>query len=119
MKTRSSSEWVSAHIKPLSINEAWNGRKVKSAKYRRYEEVLLAILPDLTIPIGDLYVKLVVRYRSNRSDIDNCIKPFLDILQKRYHFNDNRVYRLSIRKEVVPKHEEGITFSITDYETKK
>ena len=112
-------KWISTHFKPLSVNEAYQGRKVKSAKYRQYENVLLNTLPDYEIPEGNLHLRLLVSYSSKRSDIDNCLKPFIDVLQKRYDFNDNRIYRITVKKEIVPKGEEGITFNLERYEIKK
>ena len=42
-------------------------------------------------------------------DFDNPIKPFVDILQKKYGFNDRDVYELNVKKEVG---EDGIDFNI-------
>lgn len=36
----------------------------------------------------------------------------LDILQKRYGFNDSRIYLLTVNKKIVPKGQENITFEI-------
>lgn len=92
---------------------------MKSAKYRQYEFDLLSTLPDLDVPEGRLHLRLLVRYSNKRSDIDNCLKPFIDVLQQRYAFNDNQIYKLTVRKEIVPKGEEGITFNLKKYEIKK
>jgi deoxycytidylate deaminase len=48
--------------------------------------------------------------------IDNFIKPFLDILQMKYGFNDKQIYKLSVLKEIVNKGSEGITFKIENLE---
>jgi len=113
-------KWITTSTKPLSANESYIGRKIKSAKYRKYEDTLLTTLPDLVVSEdGLLHLRLLVRYSNKRSDIDNCLKPFIDVLQKRYDFNDNRIYRLTVKKEIVAKGEEGITFNLEDYEIKK
>ena len=46
------------------------------------------------------------------SDVDNGAKPFIDILQKKYGFNDNQIYELHLYKEIVDKGNEFIDFSI-------
>jgi len=49
---------------------------------------------------------------SKSSDLDNCVKSFLDVLQKKYHFDDKRVYRLILEKMDVKKGKEYIDFQI-------
>lgn len=106
------SKRVTVGIKPLSANQAYCGKKVKTAKYRKYECDLLMALPNIDIPSGELGLRVVVSYSSSRSDIDNCLKPFIDILQKRYDFNDNRIYKLIVTKKIVAKGDDSISFSI-------
>ena len=64
----------------------------------------------------ELYLRLIVHYSNTRSDIDNCLKPFIDILQAAYEFNDNKIYRLVVDKKIVPKGEDGIFFEIGEKE---
>jgi Holliday junction resolvase RusA-like endonuclease len=66
----------------------------------------------MEIPDGDLEVHIQVGFSNKNADLDNVAKPFLDILQKRYRFNDSRVYVLNMYKKIVPKGEEYIAFSI-------
>ena len=40
------------------------------------------------------------------------IKNFVDILSKKYHFNDSLIYRGIIEKVIVPKGKEYIKFEI-------
>lgn len=35
---------------PLSVNDAWQGRRYKTEEYRRYERDLLLLLPRIKIP---------------------------------------------------------------------
>ena len=93
-------------IKPLSVNEAWKGRKYKTPKYKAYETTLLYLLPNkLKEDFKELYIKIGV---SNAFDLDNCLKPLIDILQKKYKFNDNKIRKLVVEKEVVKKGNEYI-----------
>lgn len=105
------------YVKPLSVNQAWLGRKRKSGAYREYEKVMMEKLPLLNISKKiKLSVSMVVYYSNKRSDIDNFIKPFLDILQTKYGFDDKQIYKLSVVKEIVAKGNEGITFKIDNLE---
>ncbi len=104
----------SIYIKPLSVNVCWNGRKVKSHKYREYEREVLSILPDqISIPDkGKLMIYIKFAHSNSAFDWDNGIKPFQDILQKKYLFNDRQIYFAIVEKEVVNKGDEYITFCV-------
>ena len=52
-------------------------------------------------------------------DIDNGLKPLLDILQKKYKFNDRDIYKLNVTKQIVKKENEFIQIKIKEYETIK
>lgn len=101
------------NIKPLSVNDAWQGRRVKSKKYRNYERDILKLLRPMKIPDGKLELYLKWGFSSAGSDWDNPIKPFQDCLQKKYNFNDNRVVRAVTEKVKVKKGDEFIEFKIT------
>lgn len=129
MTTRTSNpnEWIFTGVKPLSANEAfapratkrgrfYRGEIYKTAAYKQYENKLFKTLPNIHVPEkGKLQLFVKVQYSSAASDIDNCLKPFIDVLQKRYGFNDNRIYKIKVIKEVVKKGEEGIWFLLKDY----
>lgn len=104
-------------IKPLSVNGAWQGRRFKTDEYKAYEEMLAYLLPKLSVPSGKLHLTLKVGYSNKASDIDNCVKPFVDILQKKYGFNDKHIYRLEIEKEDVLKGSEFIEFIFKEFTT--
>lgn len=99
-------------IKPLSVNEAWKGRRFKTDAYKRYQQDLLMILPAATVPDGKLIVSLRFGLSSKCADVDNPVKCFVDCLQKKYGFNDNKIYRMVIEKEDVKKGQEYIEFQI-------
>ena len=99
-------------IKPLSVNQVWQGKRFKTPIYKSYEKQLLQILPKLHIPEGKLQINIIFGFSSSASDWDNPIKPFQDILQKRYGFNDSRVYKATVIKDIVKKGQEFIEFDI-------
>jgi len=108
-------------IKPLSVNECWKGRRSKTEKYKWYEmELLLSLLPKMMfIPEGKLQIYLKFGFSNISADWDNPIKPFQDILQKKYGFDDKRIYRGIAEKEKVKKGDEYIQFEITRFEKKQ
>lgn len=104
-------------IVPLSINRCWQGRRFKTKEYSEYEEEVLMLLPKMKIPEGNLAVKIRLGFSSKASDLDNPIKPILDILQKGYGFNDKKIYKLEVEKIDVEKGSEFFEFTITPYVT--
>lgn len=97
----------------MSTNEAWKGKRFKTATYQRYERDLLLILPKtMEIPDGNLIVYYEFGVSNSCSDYDNYIKQFQDILQKKYGFNDCRITLAVIKKVIVKKQAEYIRFGI-------
>jgi Holliday junction resolvase RusA-like endonuclease len=108
---------ITVPIKPLSVNEVWQGRRFKTPKYKQYEKDVLTLLPaSLTVPEGKLCLRLEFGFSSKASDFDNPVKPFTDILQKKYDFNDNRIKLAVIIVQNVKKGEEYINFSLDSVE---
>ena len=52
------------HIKPLSVNQAWKGRRFKTNDYKQYEKDLMKYLPFLNIPEGPLKISFVWGFSS-------------------------------------------------------
>jgi len=104
---------LNLEIKPLSVNDAWQGRRFKTDKYKSWQKHLMLILPPLKIELkGDLKAVFVFGFSSKASDIDNPLKPLIDTLQKKYKFNDNQINELIVKKEIVKKGKEFIKFTI-------
>ena len=99
-------------IKPLSVNKAWKGRRYKTDEYKRFERDVSFMLPKLEIPEGKLKVFYEFGFSNKLSDIDNPIKLFQDILQKKFGFNDSQIYEMNVKKEIVKKGNEYILFNI-------
>ena len=66
----------------------------------------------MKVESGKLSLSICFGLSSKNADIDNPVKPFLDILQKRYGFNDRHIYQLHVEKVDVPKGSEFIEFTI-------
>ena len=99
-------------IKPLSINECFQGRRFKTNKYKSYEKELLLRLPLIKLPHPPYHLILKFGFSSKLADWDNPVKPFQDILQKRYNFDDRDIYKATVEKEIVKKGAEFIEFKI-------
>ncbi len=99
-------------IKPLSVNECYTGQRFKSVKYKAYKTELLLKLAPMIVPEGELELIIQFGFSNRGSDIDNCVKVFTDVLQAKYEFNDNRIYRLVVNKVIVPRGDEYINFKL-------
>ena len=119
---------VRIDIKPLSVNDAWNTfctrcrsakvvRRTKSVNYKKFEKAVMLMLPrEIDLPMGRLRADFVWGVSNSGSDYDNPIKPFQDILQKKYGFNDSRIFVGNQEKKLVKKGQEFIEFQITGIE---
>ena len=100
-------------LKPISVNEAWKGRRFKTDKYKAFRKMVLLQLRPMAIP-SDVRLEIHLKYgfTTAGADIDNPTKMILDILSEKFKFNDNRIYRLVIDKDVVGKGNEYFAFEI-------
>jgi Holliday junction resolvase RusA-like endonuclease len=99
--------------KPLSINEAWQGKRFKTPAYKRYEEAMLLLMPKGKVePDQMLRIEFFFGFSNKASDLDNPVKLLMDIAQKKYGFNDKMVFELNVRKCIVKKGEEFIHMGI-------
>jgi Holliday junction resolvase RusA-like endonuclease len=104
---------ITLPIKPLSVNDAWKGKRFKTDKYKRYERDVLLILPkNIKVPVGRLCIRLEFGFSSMASDWDNPIKAFVDILQKKYGFDDKRIKLAVVAVQQVKKGGEYVKFHL-------
>ena len=95
------------NIKPLSVNEAWQGKRFKTDKYKAYESKVLRMLPDIEMT-DFTQLKITYGFSNMASDIDNPTKLILDILQKKYGVNDRDLIYLVLHKQKTTKGNEFI-----------
>lgn len=103
---------IKIDIKPLSVNKAWQGRRFKTKEYKLYEKDLLLMMPKIKIPNPPFVINIVFGFSNKLSDIDNPLKPCLDIIQKKYNINDRDIYYLTVKKDVVKKSKDYFSFEI-------
>jgi Holliday junction resolvase RusA-like endonuclease len=100
-------------IKPLSINDAFQGRRFKTKAYKDYELEALHKLPGMNIPKDTpLLLEIETGFSNQASDLSNILKAFEDILQKKYGFDDKWVYEIKMIKKLVKKGDEYISFDV-------
>jgi hypothetical protein len=93
-------------IKPLSVNEAFKGRRFKTDKYNQFQNQMLSLLPKAEIK-SFKRLKLTFGMSNSLSDIDNPVKMTIDCLQKKYGINDRDLIYLQLHKV---KTEKGAEF---------
>ena len=99
--------------KPLSINEAWQGKRFKTPAYKTYEQAMILLMPKGKVDTEQmLRVEFFFGFSNKASDLDNPVKLLMDIAQKKYGFNDKMVFELNVRKCIVKKGEEFIQMGI-------
>lgn len=103
-------------IKPVSVNEAYSGRRFATEKLNDYKQTLLALLPAYRPPEGRLRIDYEFGLSSRASDADNFVKALQDTLADVYGFNDKLVYFITARKVDVKKGDEYVKFLIQSYE---
>lgn len=114
------------NLKPFSVNGAWNNfctrcksaktvKTTKSTQYKNFEKEALYKLKMVKLPPEPFEVHIEWGFSNAGADADNPTKPFIDILQKKYGFNDSKIYKYILLKKVVPKGMEYIDFNIMTY----
>lgn len=100
------------NVKPLSVNEAYRGRRFKTKEKVQYDRDVSIQLPRIKVPNGNLEVHYVFGVSSKGGDCDNLIKSFQDCLSSNYGFNDNKIMKITAEKVYVSKGNEYIEFDI-------
>ena len=98
------------NIKPLSVNEAYKGRRYSTAKHSNFQKSVLMMLPEITLPPKPLKIFLEFGFSNSCSDWDNGVKNFVDVLVKKYDFDDREIYEGNVKKVIVKKGMEYVKF---------
>ncbi len=107
---------INLKIKPLSVNECWQGKRFKTKSYLQYEKDLLLILPKIKMPEPPFEIHFEFGFSNIMSDWDNPVKPLQDILQKKYGFNDKDIMKAVVVKKKVKKGEDYFKINIQHLE---
>ncbi len=104
-------------LKPLSVNQAWQGRRFKTPAYKQYERDLGLLLPALPAPMSDKLELTVEFFLRNAElfDIDNPMKPLWDVMTKKGIYHDDRqIWAMHAYKEKAA--ENAMRVTVTPYE---
>jgi len=102
-------------VKPLSVNQAWKGKRFKTAEYKAYARNVKLLLPrGEVIPEGRLQVSFTFYLSNASADWDNPVKPLQDVIFRFYGVNDSRIYRATVEKIIVPKGMEKTEITIME-----
>lgn len=107
---------LKVNIVPLSVNKAWQGKRYKTYEYVKYEQKMLVLLPKFKMPEAPYSITIYYGFSSKLSDIDNPTKLILDIMQKKYKFDDKDIFELKLTKELVQKGKEYIKIDAKTYQ---
>ncbi len=97
---------IRCNIKPLSVNNAWRGRRFKTPEYKAYEKELLYTLPSRELPEPPYKISFEFGLSNMAMDWDNGIKQCQDVLATKYGFNDRDIMEGFAKKVKVKKGEE-------------
>lgn len=112
LKADQAAQKIRVNIEPMSVNDAWKGRRFKTDKYKQYTTDLLWLLPKIKLPEPPYQIRFVFGFSSTLSDWDNPVKPTQDVLCKKYGFDDRQIRKAVVETEIVPKGQEFFVFEI-------
>lgn len=103
---------ISIPLKPLSINEAFQGRRFKTKKCITFCEDFLKIAPRKKMIKGKIEIVYNFYVKNHKqADYDNMIKITQDMLVRcEYIEDDRKIYKAIIHK--IPSMEEKIEVEI-------
>ena len=99
-------------VKPLTVNQAWKGRRYTSDDYKAYIAECLYKLPKITVEAKryEIIFRFYLIHHAT-TDYDNLIKPIQDILVKKGILPDDRfIYKAS--QEKIPSNTDYIEIEL-------
>ena len=104
-------------IKPISINECFQGRRYKTSKFKKWQRDVLLLLPKQSSQSKRLAVEIRLYFKNPlRCDADNFCKAILDCLTKKGVIKDDRyIEYLEVIKQR-SANEEGFEIEINEIE---
>ena len=109
---------ITIPLKPVSVNEAWRGRRFKTKKHQQFCENFFLIAPKEKMIEGIIQIEYKFYLKNHKnSDYDNVIKITQDMLVKCGYIEDDRkIYKAIIYK--IPSKKEYIEIEIKKYNIK-
>lgn len=102
--------------KPISINEAYSGRRFKTKLYREFCKGVALMVKPQKLPEAPYKITLIFGQSNIEfADWDGPIKNFQDVLCKKLGINDRTIYRGEVEKVFTPKGQEFIMYKLEHY----
>lgn len=110
---------VKIPLKPISINEAFKGRRFKTKKCKEFCDDFLLVAPKKEMIKGEVEIIYTFFVKNHKlADYDNLIKITQDmIVQCGYIEDDRKIYKATIYK--IPSEENNIEIEIKKFELPK
>lgn len=105
--------------KPISVNAAYTGERYKTDDYRAYKRAVTFMLKKHTLPDPPFFITIICGQSNMGADFDNPVKPFVDVLSKKFGFNDKIIHSGYIAKVEVEKGKEFIMYKLEHHDTIK
>lgn len=103
---------ITIPLKPISVNEAFQGKRFKTKKCNDFCDDFLKIAPKKEKIKGNVEIEYRFYIKNHKmEDYDNMIKITQDMIVKcGYIFDDRYIYKATIHK--IPSNEEKIEIKI-------
>jgi len=105
-------------VKPLSINQAYTGRRFATDKLKAFRKELGYALKPIKLPNPFFEIAFVFGQSNPGADWDGAIKATQDIIAEKYGFNDKLIRKGTVEIVDVKKGQEFISFEIKHFKTK-
>ena len=100
-------------LHPLSVNEAWSGKRFKSVSYMKYSDAVTLSLKTIKIPASPYEISFLFGFHNMQSDYDNGIKSFQDLVFKKYKISDAHIHMgTSMKVKVLTTEDEFVAFRL-------
>ena len=102
-------------LKPISVNEAYKGRKWMTDKHREFKKVAAILLSRMDFPKlkeKEPFYIIYHFYTDASVDIDNMVKVVQDCITQCLGTDDRYIYGLYIEKHKIKRGNERIEFNI-------
>lgn len=110
---------ITVSVKPLSVNEAYTGRRFATDSLKAFRKELGFALKPIQLPPPPYAIHFVFGQSNPGADWDGGIKAAQDVIAKRYGFNDKLIRKGTVEIDLVEKGKEYISFNITHFKATK
>lgn len=105
--------------KPMSVNQAWQGKRFRTPLYKRFSDAITLLLRSIRPPKPTgthLFAHYIWGVSNFQADVDNPTKPFQDVLFNSWNMKnkDHRVEFMILEKIKTKKGDEFIAFHVDD-----